>query len=152
MCVCVCILGSDTVRANVLPLEQICGSLGQMGLTIASGPKTEHTVLQGSATLAEQVYRRDTDISLMRLQHQHSFWCMPQLRTAQPNPYLSPCSTLSSPPLGLWLRTCPVRGAGGGPPTPKHRAGQKAGAAVTSHPAPALTGGASTHLYLRREA
>lgn len=47
-------LGSGNIQANVLPLEQICGLLGQMGLTIASGPpKTEHNVLQGSVTLAE---------------------------------------------------------------------------------------------------
>lgn len=54
MCVCVCLLGSGTVQANVLPLEEICGLLGQMGLTIASGPKTstQYTVLQGTVTLA----------------------------------------------------------------------------------------------------
>lgn len=51
----VCSLGSDTVRANVLPLEQICGLLGQMGLTIASGPKTQQTVPRGSLTLAVEV-------------------------------------------------------------------------------------------------
>ena len=34
VCVCVCVSG--TVQAHVLPLEQICGLMGQMGLSIAS--------------------------------------------------------------------------------------------------------------------
>lgn len=53
VCVFASFLGSATVQADVLPLEQTCGLLGQMGLTIASSPKTQHTVLQDSVTLAE---------------------------------------------------------------------------------------------------
>ena len=55
---CVCFLGSGAVQADVLPLEQICGLLGQMGLTIAPGPKTRPTVLQGSATLAQHQFEK----------------------------------------------------------------------------------------------
>lgn len=49
-CVCVYCLGSGTVQADVLPLEQICGLLGQTELTIASGLKAPHTVPQGDLT------------------------------------------------------------------------------------------------------
>ena len=63
VCLRACSLGSGTVQANVLPLEQICGSLGQMVLTIASGPKTQQTVLQGSMTLAEQHLKMYTKLT-----------------------------------------------------------------------------------------
>lgn len=53
-CVCVYCLGSGTVQADVLPLEQICGLLGQTELTIASGLKAPHTVPQGDLILTKQ--------------------------------------------------------------------------------------------------
>lgn len=75
--------------------------------------------------------------------------------------YLSPCSILSSPPLGVWLQTSRVLGAREAslPAHPLVRetqsrtgSGGHSHGDITSFSPPALTGGADEHLHLRREA
>lgn len=152
VCVCECFLGSGAVTANVLPLEQICGLLGQMGLTIASSPKTEHTVLQGSMTPGEHRLKMYTKLTVDILP---PLRCVTDNSAGSPAQKTRPVSVLdsffSTARVLASNMSCPWSGRGSPPAT--HKAGQKTGAAVTSHPVPvALMGGAHTHLYLRREA
>lgn len=44
--------GAGTVQADVLPLEHICGLLGQVLLDAIFRAKTEHIMFLGSRTLA----------------------------------------------------------------------------------------------------
>lgn len=105
-CVCVYCLGSGTVQADVLPLEQICGLLGQTELTIASGLKAPHTVPQGDLILTKQHLKMCTK-QIGGCTAAFDIWYLYR----RPS-HLSPCSTLSSPPPGVWLQTYPVFGKG----------------------------------------
>lgn len=107
MCVrvCVCVWGSGTVRARVLPLEQICGLLGQTELSIAS-KDTAHCT-SGQHDIGRALFWESMLISQLP-------WRYLTDNFTTSTRYPSQCSTPSSPPPEAWLQTCPVLGSGWG--------------------------------------